>query len=173
MLPAPAYSYSGRRSGCPVNISLELVGDRWSLLIIRDIMVRAYHTFKQFQQSGEGIATNILTNRLRRLEAGGIIVAEPDPADGRRVSYRLTEKGIDLAPVILDLLVWATNHEHTGAPSALVAKMAANREAVIAEVRRRWKDRDPAPFLPSFAGAAAAGNLQFGDSGTQSPDREA
>jgi len=163
LLSAPSQSYSGHRSGCPVNISLELVGDRWSLLIIRDIMVRAYHTFKQFQQSGEGIATNILADRLRKLEAGGIIFAEPDPSDGRRVSYRLTEKGIDLAPVILDLLVWATNYEHTGAPAALIAKMAENRDAVIAEVRRRWRDRDPVPFLPSFEPAAAPRNLQFGD----------
>ncbi|HEV2287487.1 MAG TPA: helix-turn-helix domain-containing protein [Candidatus Acidoferrales bacterium] len=158
--PASAYSYSEHRSGCPVNISLELVGDRWSLLIVRDVMVRAYHSFKQFQQSGEGIATNILTDRLRKLQAGGILVAEPDPADGRRVGYYLTEKGIDLAPVILDLLVWATNHEHTGAASELVTKMAENRSAVIAEVRRRWRARDPVGFLPSFV-AAAAGTLQF------------
>src|SRR5690349_7763905 len=87
-----------RRSGCPVSISLEIFGDRWSLLVIRDLMVRGYNTFKQFQQSGEGIATNILADRLQKLEAFGIITAETEETDARKVNYRLTEKGIDLAP---------------------------------------------------------------------------
>src|SRR5205807_3166979 len=84
-----------RRSGCPVSISLERFGDRWSLLIIRDLMVRGLRTFKEFQESGEGIATNILANRLHKLEAAKIITAEEEKTDGRRVNYRLTEKGID------------------------------------------------------------------------------
>src|ERR1700691_4435 len=93
----PRKPKSERRSGCPVSISLEIFGDRWSLLIIRDLMVRGYRTFKEFQGSGEGIATNILADRLRKLKANGIITAEPEQSDGRRVNYRLTEKGIDLA----------------------------------------------------------------------------
>src|ERR1041384_2471414 len=90
----PGRPKSKRRSGCPVSISLEIFGDRWSLLIIRDLMVRGYRSFKQFQQSGEGIATNILARRLRDLEAAGVILAEPEPGDGRRLNYRLTAKGI-------------------------------------------------------------------------------
>ena len=90
--------------------SLERFGDRWSLLIIRDLMVRGYRTFKEFQESGEGIATNILTDRLKTLEASGIIRAEREESDGRRVNYRLTEKGIDLAPVLLELLIWGAHH---------------------------------------------------------------
>ncbi|HEV2615500.1 MAG TPA: helix-turn-helix domain-containing protein [Candidatus Acidoferrales bacterium] len=140
-----------QRSGCPVCVSLEVFGDRWSLLIIRDMMVRAFHTFKQFKESDEGIATNILADRLQKLAAAGIITSEPEPSDGRRVNYRLTQKGIDLAPVLLDLLVWGARHEETGAPNAVIEKMAANRDEVLAEVRRRWRDRDPVPFLPSFA----------------------
>ncbi|MGB6821713.1 MAG: helix-turn-helix domain-containing protein [Candidatus Acidiferrales bacterium] len=145
---------SQQRSGCPVSISLEALGDRWSLLIIRDMMVRAFHTFKQFQESDEKIATNILADRLQKLMAAGIITAEPEKSDGRKVNYRLTEKGIDLAPVVLDLLIWGTRHEETGAPNAVVEKMAANREEVLVEVRRRWRERDPVPFLPSFAAYA-------------------
>jgi DNA-binding HxlR family transcriptional regulator len=136
------------RSGCPVSISLERFGDRWSLLIIRDLMVRGFRTFKQFQQSGERIATNILAERLHRLEAAGIIAAEAEEGDRRRVNYRLTRKGIDLAPVLLELLIWGARHEETGAPCAFIAKMAKNREQVLAEVRRRWRERDPAPLLP-------------------------
>lgn len=115
-------------------------------------MVRGYRTFKQFQQSGEGIATNILSDRLRKLEAAGIITAEAEDEDRRRVSYRLTEKGIDLAPVLLELLIWGARHEQTGAPCELIEGMARNREAVLAEVRRRWRERDPEPFLPKFGG---------------------
>jgi DNA-binding HxlR family transcriptional regulator len=143
------------RSGCPVSISLERFGDRWSLLIIRDMMVRGFRTFKQFQQAGEGIATNILADRLQRLEAAGIITAEAAQADGRRVNYRLTKKGIDLAPVLLELLVWGARHEATGAPCAFIAKMAENREEVLAEVRRRWRERDPTPLLPWLGGEVA------------------
>lgn len=141
------------RSGCPVSIALEKFGDRWSLLIIRDLMVRGYKTFKQFQGSGEGISTNILADRLQKLEAGEIILREPEETDGRKINYRLTEKGIDLAPVLLELLLWSAKHEQTGAPCELMAQMASNREAVLAETHRRWKDRDPNPILPPFVDA--------------------
>jgi len=136
------------RSGCPVSISLERLGDRWSLLIIRDLMVRGFRSFKEFQESGEGMATNILADRLRKLEASGIISAEAEKSDARKVNYRLTRKGIDLAPVLLELLIWGARHEETGAPCALIAKMVKNRAGVLAEVRRRWRERDGTPLLP-------------------------
>ncbi|HVB99631.1 MAG TPA: helix-turn-helix domain-containing protein [Candidatus Dormibacteraeota bacterium] len=141
---------SKHRSGCPVSISLEIFGDRWSLLVIRDLMVRGYRTFKQFEASGEGIATNILADRLRKLAEAGIIASEAEKKDRRRVSYRLTKKGIDLAPVLFELLVWGARHERTGAPCEMIEEMAKNREAVLAEVRRRWRERDPEPLLPPF-----------------------
>jgi DNA-binding HxlR family transcriptional regulator len=81
----------------------------------------------------------------------GIVVPEVEQADGRRVNYRLTEKGIDLAPVLLELLVWGTRHEQTAAPCAVIERMARNREQVLAEVRRRWRERDSTPLLPPFA----------------------
>ncbi|MFZ0979494.1 MAG: helix-turn-helix domain-containing protein [Candidatus Acidiferrales bacterium] len=136
-----------------MSISLERFGDRWSLLIIRDLMVRSYRTFKDFQEAGEGIATNILADRLRKLQAAGIVMVEADQTDRRKLNYRLTEKGIDLAPVMLELLVWASRHEETEAPCAVIQNMAQNREAVLAETRRRWADRDPTPLLPRFDGA--------------------
>ncbi|HKR85429.1 MAG TPA: helix-turn-helix domain-containing protein [Terriglobales bacterium] len=138
------------RSGCPVSVSLEIFGDRWSLLIIRDMMVRAYGTFKEFQNSGEGIATNILSDRLHRLERAGIVSAEVDQEDARRVNYRLTEKGIDLAPVMLELLIWGARHQKTGAPCEVVEHLSRNRAQVLAETRRRWEQRDATPILPSF-----------------------
>lgn len=113
-------------------------------------MVRGYRTFKEFQDAGEGIATNILADRLRKLEANGIITAEAEQTDGRRVNYRLTKKGIDLAPVLLELLVWGARHEETGAPCDLIVTMEKNREKILAEVVRRWRERDLNPLIPKF-----------------------
>lgn len=114
-------------------------------------MIRGYRTFKDFQNSGEGIATNILTDRLRRLVAAGIITTEAETSDSRRVNYRLTEKGIDLGPVLLELMIWGARHEQTAAPCSVIEGLARNRQPVLAEVRRRWKERDSTPLLAPFA----------------------
>jgi len=129
-----------RRSGCPLNASVEMLGDRWSLLIIRDMMVRGYRTFKEFLSSDEGIATNILANRLRRLESYGIISTQPDPADGRKLRYLLTAKGMDLAPVLTEMVLWAAAHEETG-NQVLVRFIKKDKTKFLAEVRRSWSNR--------------------------------
>jgi len=138
-----------------VSLALEVFGDRWSLLIVRDLMVRGYHSFKEIQESGEGIATNILADRLRRLEAAAIITAEREQSDGRRTHYRLTEKGINLAPVLLDLLIWGARHEPSDASRALLLQLVRNREEILAETRRRWRDHDPTPLIPRLDGGEA------------------
>lgn len=138
------------RSGCPVSVSLEVLGDRWSLLIVRDMMVRGYRTFREFQHAGEGIASNILADRLRKLEAAGILTTEPAAQDRRSAYYRLTAKGIALAPVLLDLLIWGSRHEATAASCSVIAQMEQNREAVLAEAFRRWEQRDTTPLIPPF-----------------------
>lgn len=140
---------SSRRSSCPVSVSLDIFGDRWSLLIVRDLMVRGYRTFSEMEHDGDGIATNILSDRLRKLEAAGILGTEPAP-DGRSNIYRLTEKGIALGPVLLELLIWAARHEATGAPCEVIDHLASNRQAVLVETYRRWKERDLTPILPPF-----------------------
>ncbi|HTQ63016.1 MAG TPA: helix-turn-helix domain-containing protein [Candidatus Solibacter sp.] len=126
-----------RRSGCPLNASVEMLGDRWSLLIIRDMMIRGYRAFNEFLQSDEKIASNILADRLKRLEAFGIISTERDPSDGRKQIYSLTPKGLDLAPVLTEMVLWAARHEETG-NQALVQEMRENKEKLIASVRQRW-----------------------------------
>lgn len=147
----PRKGKSKPRSGCPVSVGLEIFGDRWSFLIIRDMMVRGYETYKDFLEAGEGIASNILSDRLRKLQEAGIVQAEAAESDKRRLHYRLTEKGIDLAPVLLEMLIWGVRHEPTGASRELIESMAANREAVLADTRRRWEERDPEPLLPHLA----------------------
>jgi len=118
-----------------------MLGDRWSLLIIRDMMLRGARSYKQFLQCYEGIATNILADRLRKLTAYGIIAAEPDPSDGRKLTYLLTAKGIDLAPVLTEMVLWAAAHEETG-NQALVQQMRENKQKFMAGVRQRWVSRD-------------------------------
>jgi DNA-binding HxlR family transcriptional regulator len=138
-----------RRSSCPVNVSLEIFGDRWSLLIIRDLMLRSYRTYKEFLSSDEGIATNILAERLQRLEAAGIITTSRNAEDRRKVVYRLTEKGIDLAPILVELVLWSARHEETGAPPAAIRKMRAKREQFLAGIRKNWEEGGTAVFIPS------------------------
>jgi DNA-binding HxlR family transcriptional regulator len=128
-----------RRSGCPLNASVEMLGDRWSLLILRDMMLRGFRYYKDFLKSYEGIATNILADRLRRLEGYGIIAAERDPSDGRKLIYSLTAKGIDLAPVLTEMVLWAAAHERTE-NQALVRLMQKDKEQFLAEVRKRWAE---------------------------------
>jgi DNA-binding HxlR family transcriptional regulator len=158
-----------RRSECPVSISLDVLGDRWSLLIVRDIMVRGFRTFREFQRSGEGIATNILADRLRKLEMAGIIVTEPAAEDGRSTHYQLTAKGIALAPVLLELLIWAANHETTDAPESYIAQLEQNREAVLAETFRRWEQHDPTPLIPPFNSPVTTGKTKLTSHGKTSP----
>ena len=126
-----------RRSECPLNASLEMLGDRWSLLIIRDMMLRGFRSYKEFLQCYEGIATNILADRLHKLVANGIITSQPDPSDGRKLIYTLTAKGIDLAPVLTEMVLWASAHEETG-NQALVRQMKEDKQKFLAGVRQRW-----------------------------------
>jgi DNA-binding HxlR family transcriptional regulator len=126
-----------RRSECPLNASVEMLGDRWSLLIIRDMMLRGFRSYKEFLECYEGIATNILADRLRKLQAYGIIAAKPDPKDARKVMYSLTPKGIGLAPVLTEMVLWAAAHEDTG-NQTLIRQMRADKEKFLAGVRQRW-----------------------------------
>lgn len=124
-----------RRSTCPINASLEVLGDRWSLLIVRDMLFAGARTYKDFLASEEKIATNVLANRLTKLQAAGIIVGERDPNDGRSLLYRLTDKGLDLAPVLMELSAWGTRHEDGQPPNGILAAFQADREGFLAGVR--------------------------------------
>jgi len=99
------------RSRCPVNLALEIFGDKWTLLIIRDIMFAQKQTFRELLQSEEKIATNILADRLKRLEKQGVLQATADPGHQQKIIYRLTEKGIDLLPILVEIGSWSLQHE--------------------------------------------------------------
>jgi len=99
------------RSHCPVNFGLEAFGDRWALLILRDIIFRGKHTYGEFLKSEEGFATNILASRLDNLVREGILVREGDEKDGRRSIYTLTQKGLDLIPIIFEMVLWSAKYD--------------------------------------------------------------
>ena len=125
-----------RRSDCPISVALELLGDPWSLLVIRDLTFKGLHTFRDFMGAGEGIATNVLTDRLARLETAGLIEKAPDPNDGRGRIYSVTGKGLDLAPVLMEIVILSATHEKTAAPPALVRRMKKDRQGLLADLRR-------------------------------------
>ncbi|MBR0556485.1 helix-turn-helix transcriptional regulator [Ciceribacter sp. L1K23] len=126
------------RSLCPISLALELFGDAWSLLIIRDLMFKGIESYNGFLAAGEGIATNILATRLSRLETCGLIEGRPDPDDRRRTIYRLTEKGVDLAPVLVSLVLWSAKHTATDAPAELVAVMQADPSGFAGRIIADW-----------------------------------
>jgi DNA-binding HxlR family transcriptional regulator len=97
-----------------------------------------HRPLNEFLGAGEGIASNILADRLARLEAYGIVTKDADPADGRRYTYRLTGKGIDLAPLLVELVLWSARYERTDAPAATVHAMRTRRQQFLQQVRRGW-----------------------------------
>lgn len=129
---------SARRSGCPISIALELLGDPWSLLIVRDLMFKGMTSFLDFLNAGEGIASNILTDRLARLGDAGML-EKHRAKDRRRFVYRLTAKGIALAPVLVELILWSDAHEETDAPRQTIKAMRENRAEFLRRVRIKWK----------------------------------
>lgn len=121
-----------KRSDCPVSYSLEAFGDKWSLLIVRDLMINKKCTYGDFIKSDEKIATNILASRLLSLEENGIIQKLEHPESKAKVLYQLTQKGIDLVPIIVEINLWA--EKYTEIPEIrkeLVAEMNADKEAFI------------------------------------------
>ena len=125
-----------RRSDCPINFALETFGDTWSLLIIREIVYFGKKTYGEFLELEEGIATNILASRLAQLEQKGILVKKPSETDKRKEVYSLTEKGLDLIPILLELASWGAQHDpQTGAPQEWIALVNADKKKMIRLIR--------------------------------------
>jgi DNA-binding HxlR family transcriptional regulator len=121
---------------CPINASLLVVGDRWSLLVVRDLLFAGHRTFNEFLRSARGVATNILADRIKGLLDAGIITKAADPDDGRKWIYSLTPKGVDLAPVLLELSRWGAKYENGIAPPGILERWEADRAGFLAELRK-------------------------------------
>lgn len=125
-----------RKSACPINFCLEAFGDPWSLLIVRDIIFRGSHTFKEFLASDERITTSVLSARLADLEKHGILEREPHPTDGRRDNYVLTEKGLALIPMLLDMMEWGTANDPRSAGHRMPDFMSRVRKQRGTSIKR-------------------------------------
>lgn len=126
----------GQRSHCPITYSLDILGDRWTLLVLRDLIIAHKRHFREFLASDEGIASNILTSRLKLLECSGILTRRPDPENARQVIYEPTKKGLDLLPVILELARWGGTYDpDTAAPKDLIRRIEKDRDGVVREIR--------------------------------------
>lgn len=115
-----------KRSACPVSCSLDIWGDKWSLLIVRDLMLSGPRTYGDFLKSEEKIATNILASRLLTLEENGIITKSQHPENKAKVLYKLTQKGIDLLPLMIEINLWADKY----------FTIPPERKAILKEVRK-------------------------------------
>jgi len=115
-----------KRSECPISSSLDIWGDKWSLLIVRDLMFAKQCTYGDFLKSDEKIATNILASRLQMLEENGVITKQDHPDSKAKVLYKLTQKGIDLLPLMLEINLWADKY----------FTLPADRKAILEEVKK-------------------------------------
>ncbi len=133
-----------RHTGCPIAFTLDVLGDRWTLLIVRDLIFKGKQYYGEFLESGEGIATNVLADRLSRLESEGIVSKRVDPKDQKKYLYQLTNKGEALLPILLELILWgATYDPKTAAPKAFIDRLKTDRAGVIKETRARLRAKKP------------------------------
>ena len=120
-----------RRSDCPISFGLDVFGDRWTLLVIRDLLFKGKRHYQDFCESEEGIATNVLADRLKRLEAIGLITRDVAARNAGGVTYHLTGKGLDLAPMLVEMILWSAAHDPDTAAAPEFVKAARNDRASL------------------------------------------
>ena len=146
---------------CPIRFGLGVFGDRWSLLIIRDMMFHGSTRFQDFLRADEGISTNVLSDRLSRLEAQQIISRQKDPTNGRQVLYDLTDKGKDLLPVMLAIFGWAEKYDpETMIPSETGERIRTDLLGVRDELLAAMEHSDSSAVLPLLLASTANAQVQ-------------
>ena len=130
-----------KRSDCPISCSLDVIGDKWSLLIIRDVMLRGKMSYSEFLNSEEKIATNILVSRLTILEGERILVKKVSPENKSKYIYSLTQKGADLMPVVIELMDWGAKYNKNCPRKELGQKIKKDKAAVMLALREKLKDK--------------------------------
>jgi len=131
-----------KRSDCPISSALDIVGDKWSLLIIRDIALSGKNTYNEFLKSEEGIATNILADRLAMLEMAGLLAREGHPESKAKIFYRLTAQGIDLLPVLVEIILWSDKYLPISPQAKQFAKqLRKQKETVVKQISNGLKKR--------------------------------
>lgn len=134
-----------KRSDCPISSSLDIFGDRWSLLIVRDLMLHKTRTYGDFTKSEEKIATNILANRLQVLEDNGIIIKLPYPDNKVKVLYRLSTKGVDLIPALIEIALWGGKYaSDTEETSPFLKEAKKNKTKFLKNIMDKLLEDDEA-----------------------------
>ena len=129
-----------RKSDCPINFALEIFGDKWTFLIVRELMFKDKHYYGEFLQIEEKIATNVLADRLVLLEQSGIVTRTIDDAHNSKKIYKLTKKGIDLLPLLTEAILWSAKYDkETAADAKFVRKAKNDRESLFEEIRESLK----------------------------------
>ncbi|HSF95173.1 MAG TPA: helix-turn-helix domain-containing protein [Thermohalobaculum sp.] len=124
------------RSDCPISFALEIFGDRWTLIVLRDILLRGRKRYKELADCDEGIATNVLADRLKRLERRGLVRKERSAEDARQFTYQPTEMAVSLLPMLLEMTVWGLRNTDTPGGPAFLQRFETDRETLIAEWQR-------------------------------------
>jgi DNA-binding HxlR family transcriptional regulator len=123
-----------QRSTCPISTALEIAGDRWTLLVIRDLMFAGKRHFREFLQSEEAISSNVLAHRLNALVENGVISRRDDPSHAQKAIYSLTDKGLDLLPVLIAMSAWAQKH-HPGTRQPEAADLVARSPNAVKRLK--------------------------------------
>ena len=136
--PSPLCIDEPRRSGCPIAFALEIFGDRWTLIVLRDLLLRSRTRYRELLGCEEGIATNVLADRLKRLERRGLVRKERDPEDARQFVYKPTQLALSLVPMLLEMAAWgARNNANSRGKPDLIRRFETDRDKVIAEIQAR------------------------------------
>ncbi len=128
-----------KRSDCPISCSLDIFGDKWSLLILRDVMLRNKFSFGEFLESEEKIATNILADRLSLLEAENILSKQVSPENKSKFIYHLTKKGIDLLPIIIEIMDWGAKYNPDCPRKEVGKRIKKDKAGLIKEYSKKLK----------------------------------
>lgn len=133
-----------KRSHCPIAFALDIFGDKWSLLLLRDLLFKDKRHYSELLAAEEGISTNILSERLARLEAEGLIAKSQDKTSRRHFIYSPTLKGLDLLPALLEVILWSAKYDpKTAAPPSVMRRIRADRDGFIRELKARFTNPTP------------------------------
>jgi DNA-binding HxlR family transcriptional regulator len=130
-----------RRSECPISYTMDIFGDKWTMLIMRDLLLYGKDSFSEFLGSDEKIATNILTDRLNVLLQEGLVTKHTSPTNKSKFLYRPTEKAIEIIPILSEITLWAEKYNPDGAPASIVEPLKKNRTKALHDLKKKVEER--------------------------------
>ena len=130
-----------RRSECPISYTMDIFGDKWTMLIMRDLLLYGKDSFSEFLGSDEKIATNILTDRLNVLLQEGFVTKHTSPTNKSKFLYRPTEKAIEIIPILSEITLWAEKYNPDGAPASIVEPLKKNRTKALHDLKKKVEER--------------------------------